>query len=94
MQMSWFHLKGVDLLQVWYTRLKGHCLEDGGSSPHGIPGQPDNKVDHGQFGNDGRRLVVDIGANFGYYSLYAAAHGCRCSHVDAFLFHGLQQGSP
>ena len=24
-----------------------------------------------------RRLVADVGANFGYYSLYAAAHGCR-----------------
>lgn len=22
-------------------------------------------------------LVLDIGANFGYYSFYAASHGCR-----------------
>ena len=25
------------------------------------------------------RLVADVGANFGYYSLYAAAMGCRCA---------------
>lgn len=25
-----------------------------------------------------RRLVVDVGANFGWYSLFAAAMGCRC----------------
>ncbi len=28
------------------------------------------------------RLVVDVGANFGYYSLYAAAMGCRCALQD------------
>ena len=28
---------------------------------------------------DGKRgLVVDVGANFGYFTLYAAKMGCRC----------------
>lgn len=30
-----------------------------------------------------RRLVVDVGANFGWYSLFAAAMGCRCGASPA-----------
>ena len=28
--------------------------------------------------DDSRGLVLDVGANFGYYALYAASLGCRC----------------
>jgi hypothetical protein len=53
------------VVQVWYSRLSGRCLLAG-------DGQSGAQTQHSS-----RRLVVDIGANFGYYSLYAAAHGCR-----------------
>ncbi|EIE24267.1 hypothetical protein COCSUDRAFT_65824 [Coccomyxa subellipsoidea C-169] len=69
------HINGnieLGLTQVWYTRLNGQCVEKGGGSGH-----PGKGAERSVSGRAGRRLVVDIGANFGYYSLYAAAHGCR-----------------
>ena len=49
-------------MQVWYTILHGQCVSSLTSS----------KAATAQS-----RLVLDVGSNFGYYSLYAAAHGCR-----------------
>lgn len=77
----------MDLLQVWYTRLKGRCSEDASNSAETTFGQPAKGVEHGWSGDTEKRLVVDIGANFGYYSLYAAAHGCRFSSVHASCPH-------
>ena len=37
-------------------------------------------------------LVLDVGSNFGYYALYAAAHGCRCGHPLLGISHlGLER---
>ena len=36
--------------------------------------------------DDSRGLVLDVGANFGYYALYAAAHGCRCGPLVLINF--------
>ena len=64
------------LRQVWYTILSQGCTEAiKGELRPGVPEkgrqpQPDEAAVM-------RRLVADVGANFGYYSLYAAAHGCR-----------------
>ncbi|KAK9906760.1 hypothetical protein WJX75_007525 [Coccomyxa subellipsoidea] len=75
------HINGnieIGLTQVWHTRLNGSCLEKGdGLLGSRKPGQPGKGAERIGSGKAGRRLVVDIGANFGYYSLYAAAHGCR-----------------
>ena len=49
-------------MQVWYTILHGQCVSSLTSSKAAIAQS---------------RLVLDVGSNFGYYSLYAAAHGCR-----------------
>ncbi len=49
-------------MQVWYTILHEQC----------IPSLISSTTALGQS-----RLVLDVGSNFGYYSLYAAAHGCR-----------------
>ncbi|CAL8462169.1 g1700 [Coccomyxa elongata] len=93
------HINGnieLGLTQVWYTRLKGRCSEDEGISPGASPGQPAKGVERGRSGDTGKRLVVDIGANFGYYSLYAAAHGCRVIAWEpvpkfrSFLEYGVQ----
>lgn len=32
-----------------------------------------------------RALVLDVGANFGWFSLYAAKLGCRCGAVHLLL---------
>ena len=53
-------------LQVWYSILKGQCVPAVAQSTAPLLPQ------HG--------LVLDVGSNFGYYALYAAAHGCRCGH--------------
>ena len=36
--------------------------------------------------DDSRGLVLDVGANFGYYALYAAAHGCRYAPLGLVIF--------
>ena len=60
------------LTQMWRARLAGVCA--GGSRPcaasarRWLPGAPPPPPPP---------LVLDVGANFGWYSLYAAALGCR-----------------
>ena len=34
--------------------------------------------------DDSRELVLDVGANFGYYALYAASLGCRCAFFETW----------
>lgn len=78
-------------MQVWHTRLNGSCLEKGdGLLGSRKPGQPGKGAERIGSGKAGRRLVVDIGANFGYYSLYAAAHGCRFYIWLCSSSHGLR----
>lgn len=60
-------------LQVWYTILKGQCVPAVRQSTAPLLPQ------HG--------LVLDVGSNFGYYALYAAAHGCRCGHPLLCISH-------
>ena len=62
------------LTQIWRARLAGVC-GGGGSRPPApttrrwLPGA--------SFSPPPPPLVLDVGANFGWYSLYAAALGCR-----------------
>ena len=62
-------------VQVWYTLLSGKCVEVEREQP--MPGIPEKGRQQQPEQHLHRRLVADVGANFGYYSLYAAAHGCR-----------------
>ena len=39
-----------------------------------------------------RALVVDVGGNFGWYSIYAATLGCRSALCSVFFFLGGNQG--
>lgn len=65
----------TSVLQVWYTLLSQQCKV---SVPAPFqPGVPEKGVQQARPATAHRGLVVDVGANFGYYSLYAAAHGCR-----------------
>ncbi len=63
------------LHQVWYTILSQGCTEALREPPR--PGVPEKGRQQQAGAAVKRRLVADVGANFGYYSLYAAAHGCR-----------------
>ncbi len=64
LQAVFCKLTGIIMMaQVWYTILHGQCMSSSKDGPHSALHS---------------RLVLDIGSNFGYYSLYAAAHGCRC----------------
>ena len=65
----------MPLRQVWYTILKQGCTETIRDAPR--PGVPEKGRQQQADSAVQRRLVADVGANFGYYSLYAAAHGCR-----------------
>ena len=65
----------VAFVQVWYTLLSGKCVE--AVREPMLPGIPEKGRQHAPEQALRRQLVVDVGANFGYYSLYAAAHGCR-----------------
>lgn len=64
-QMADISLIEPGLSWVWYKILKDGCL----NSNHSSSG--------GDGDGDGRALVLDVGANFGYYSLMSAAMGCR-----------------
>ncbi len=43
-----------------------------------------------QLPNGKRNLFVDVGANFGWYSVFAAAMGCRCGATGAAAGQGLE----
>jgi hypothetical protein len=70
--------------QVWYTLLSGKCTEVVREQPLlGVPEKGRQAPREPQRVR--RRLVADVGANFGYYSLYAAAHGCRRALITSVL---------
>lgn len=77
--------------QICYEVLRNSCTRPDGSHPllptpsHLIPSPPPS---HGQIfyevlrkgcirPDGSRALVLDVGANFGYFSVYAALLGCR-----------------
>jgi len=65
------------LTQVWRARLKGVCSRPRGSFPPPPPQAPPLSGLSSSSSPPPPPLVLDVGANFGYYSLFAAALGCR-----------------
>eukprot|EP00884_Botryococcus_braunii_P020612 jgi/Botrbrau1/7234/Bobra.0021s0018.1 len=71
------------LVEMGLTQMWGRALQEGSPAACLQPG-------------GSRSLVVDVGGNFGWYTLYAATLGCRVMvwepvpHFRAFLEYGLQ----